>query len=142
MAESPQFAPERIVKTAGGEKTPTIPSDPLGIDRIQNVLEKGEIVGKMNGMDYKYIFVKTQTGWSFSEERTDQDGTVYYQTINMRNGKFELVKNTVSNGKGSPGRIDIPANAVKDIVGDFLDKIIILKAGKQISSLNDSIAFA
>jgi|JI10StandDraft_1071094.scaffolds.fasta_scaffold259170_2 hypothetical protein len=142
MAESPQFAPERIVKTAWGEKTPTIPSDPLWIDRIQNVLEKGEIVWKMNGMDYKYIFVKTQTWWSFSEERTDQDGTVYYQTINMRNGKFELVKNTVSNGKWSPGRIDIPANAVKDIVWDFLDKIIILKAGKQISSLNDSIAFA
>lgn len=145
MDESPHFAPEWMVKTAWREQTPSVPSDATWIKRVEELFKMGngnDIVWKINGMDYKYIFINTSNGWSLSEEITSTDGTTYYQTVNMRNGKFELFKNTVKNGQWSPGKIDLSVEGAKDKIADFLHKITLMNVGRQMSSLKDSIAFA
>jgi hypothetical protein len=154
MSESPQFMPEWIMKTAWGEKAPTVPTDPLWIRKIEEFFKDPDydrnmsgmgykdIVWNMSGMEYKYIFIKTANGWSISEERRGEDGTIYYKTVNMRAWKYELFKNQVTNGNGSPGKIPLTTEGVKGILEDFLSNIHILRAGKQVSWLEDTIAFA
>jgi hypothetical protein len=96
----------------------------------------------MSGTEYKYIFTPTQNGWSLSEESIGEDGTTYFITINLRDGRYELFKNSVKNGKGNPTKSPISPEAAKDYIGDLTHKIILINAGRQTSSLEDGLALA
>lgn len=96
----------------------------------------------MSGTDYKYTFIRIDNGWSLSEEAMWEDGMVYYTTINMRNGKYELFKNSVKDGKGNPAKSSLSLEAAKGYIGDMIHKITLITAGRQTSSLEDRLAFA
>lgn len=145
MQETPHRQQDRTSKLPLHEQPKNFASDTIWMRKIEELFQRNngnDISWKMNGHDYKYIFVTTPNGWSISEERREEDGSTNYLTINMRNGKYELFRNTVKSGKEYPIKTALSIEAAREYIRDFTNKITIIHAGRQTSSLDDTLAFA